>query len=269
MSRYTEALKMITNYFAKLSREEREQISLRNHQEGRIRNEARAALQIENDIERNRITSQVIERIDSDDSRDFGDQVRDTFQAIMTNEITVEANTNKKFNKPKRNYGRRPDNWKEITLDFMTYKNQTKTMAKYGLSIQSTDEAAKEKNYNYWKTTLSKWKKQVHSDHTFEKKGQLPVYGKAIDNELADVVRKYYQHGVPMSDFILRCCLIDILTKKLPDIIPKIIPLSESAGSGQYKFGKAWAHRFWKRHIFSNRTATSKMRDDIPAKVKK
>ena len=109
MSRYTEALKMITNYFAKLSREEREQISLRNHQEGRIRNEARAALQIENDIERNRITSQVIERIDSDDSRDFGDQVRDTFQAIMTNEITVEANTNKKFNKPKRNYGRRPD----------------------------------------------------------------------------------------------------------------------------------------------------------------
>ena len=137
MSRYTEALKMITNYFAKLSREEREQISLRNHQEGRIRNEARAALQIENDIERNRITSQVIERIDSDDSRDFGDQVRDTFQAIMTNEITVEANTNKKVNKPKRNYGRRPDNWKEITLDFMTYKNQTKTMAKYGLSIQS------------------------------------------------------------------------------------------------------------------------------------
>ena len=108
---------MITNYFSKLSREEREQISLRNHQEGRIRNEARAALQIENDIERNRITSQVIERIDSDDSRDFGDQVRDTFQAIMTNEITVEANTNKKFNKPKRNYGRRPDNWKEITLE--------------------------------------------------------------------------------------------------------------------------------------------------------
>ena len=151
LSRYTEALKMITNYFAKLSREEREQISLRNHQEGRIRNEARAALQIENDIERNRITSQVIERIDSDDSRDFGDQVRDTFQAIMTNEITVEANTNKKFNKPKRNYGRRPDNWKEITLDFMTYKNQTKTMAKYGLSIQSTDEAAKVKNYNYWR----------------------------------------------------------------------------------------------------------------------
>ena len=142
MSRYTEALKMITNYFAKLSREEREQISLRNHQEGRIRNEARAALQIENDIERNRITSQVIERIDSDDSRDFGDQVRDTFQAIMTNEITVEANTNKKFNKPKRNYGRRPDNWKEITLDFMTYKNLTKTMAKYGLLIQSTFQSS-------------------------------------------------------------------------------------------------------------------------------
>ena len=37
---------MITNYFSKLSREEREQISLRNHQEGRIRNEARAALQV-------------------------------------------------------------------------------------------------------------------------------------------------------------------------------------------------------------------------------
>ena len=56
----------MTNYFAKLSREERELNSLRNHQEGRIRNEARAALQVENDIERNRITSQVIEIIDSE-----------------------------------------------------------------------------------------------------------------------------------------------------------------------------------------------------------
>ena len=67
----------MTNYFAKLSREERELNSLRNHQEGRIRNEARAALQVdearaalqvESDIviERNRITSQVIEIIDSE-----------------------------------------------------------------------------------------------------------------------------------------------------------------------------------------------------------
>ena len=91
----------MANCFAKLSREEREQTSLRNHQEGRIRNEARAAWQVENDVERNRTTSQVIERIDSDDSRYFSDQVRGTFQAIMTNEIIVAANTNKKLNKHK------------------------------------------------------------------------------------------------------------------------------------------------------------------------
>ena len=186
---------MLTNYFSRLSREEKEQIALRNHQEGRIRNETRAAIEEKNDIERNRIASQVIEIIDSDDSRDVGNQVRDTFQAIMTNEVIVVVDTIKNVDQSKRKYGRRPDNWKEITLDIMTYKNQSKTMNKFGLSIKSDNEANREKNYNYWKTTLNKWKKQIHSDHKFEKDGKLPVYGKAIDNELADVVRKYHQHG--------------------------------------------------------------------------
>ena len=154
---------MLTNYFSRLSREEKEQIALRNHQEGRIRNETRAAIEEKNDIERNRIASQVIEIIDSDDSRDVGNQVRDTFQAIMTNEVIVVVDTIKNVDQSKRKYGRRPDNWKEITLDFMTYKNQSKTMNKFGLSIKSDNEANREKNYNYWKTTLNKWKKQIHS----------------------------------------------------------------------------------------------------------
>ena len=155
---------MLTNYFSRLSREEKEQIALRNHQEGRIRNETRAAIEEKNDIERNRIASQVIEIIDSDDSRDVGNQVRDTFQAIMTNEVIVVVDTIKNVDQSKRKYGRRPDNWKEITLDFMTYKNQSKTMNKFGLSIKSDNEANREKNYNYWKTTLNKWKKQIHYD---------------------------------------------------------------------------------------------------------
>jgi hypothetical protein len=71
----------------------------------------------------------------------------------------------------------------------MTFKNLSKTMKTFGLLIQSEDETAKEKNFNYWRTTLGRWKKQIHSGHKFEKSGKLPVYGKAIDDELADVVR--------------------------------------------------------------------------------
>jgi hypothetical protein len=167
--------------------------------------------------------------------------------------------------KAKRKYGNRPTNWRDITLHFMTFKNLSKTMKTFGLLIQNVDETAKEKNFNYWRTTLGRWKKQIHSDRKFEKCGKLPVYGKAIDDELADVVRNYNQNGVPMNDFILRCCLLDILTRKLPNMITKIVNIYETAENGQYKFGRSWAKRFWKRHTFSNRTATTKMRDDLPA----
>jgi hypothetical protein len=91
--------------------------------------------------------------------------------------------------KAKRKYGNRPTNWRDITLHFMTFKNLSKTMKTFGLLIQNVDETAKEKNFNYWRTTLGRWKKQIHSDRKFEKCGKLPVYGKAIDDELADVVR--------------------------------------------------------------------------------
>ena len=82
---------MLTNYFSKLSREERELLALKNHQEGRLRNEARAEeakQEVARNIERKRIAQQVIEIIDSDDSRDIGDQVRDTFQ-LMAQEVNL------------------------------------------------------------------------------------------------------------------------------------------------------------------------------------
>jgi hypothetical protein len=63
-----------------------ELLALKNHQEVRLRNEAReeeAKQEVRRDIERKRIAQQVVEIIDSDDSRDIGDQVRDTFQLIV------------------------------------------------------------------------------------------------------------------------------------------------------------------------------------------
>ena len=162
-------------------------------------------------VERNRIASQVIEIIDSDDSRDVGDQVNNTFQVIMTNEVKVTRSQNLTIIKTKRKYGTRPNNWKEIAHDFMAYKNQTKTTIKFGLTIYSNDEAEQGKNYNYWRSTLNKWKKEWPSAHKFEKDGKLPVYGKAIDDKHANVVRNYNRNGVPMTNFVLRFCLIDIL----------------------------------------------------------
>ena len=91
------------------------------------------------------------------------------------------------------------------------------------------------------------------------------MYGKAIDDELANVVRNYNRNGVPMTNFVLRFCLMDILVKKLPDLIPKVVSLSQTAGKDQYKFGRSWANRFWKRHDLRSRNATTKMRSDLPA----
>jgi hypothetical protein len=263
---------LLTNYFSRLSREEKEQNELANHQQVRLRREARVAQQLEDakedeqrQVERNRIASQVIEIIDLDDSRDVGDQVRNTFEEMMTNEVHVTTSQNQTIVKTKRKYGTRPDNWKEIAHDFMVYKNQTKTMIKFGLAIDSNDEVEQEKHQNYWRSTLNKWKKEWPSAHKFDKDGKFPVYGKAIDNELANVVRNYNRNGVPMTNFVLRCCLMDILVKKLPDLIPKVVSLSQTAGKYQYKFGRSWANRFWKRHDLRSRIATTKMRSDLPA----
>ena len=55
---------MLTNYFSKLSREERELLALKNHQECRLRNEARAEetkQEVAPNIERKRIAQEVIE----------------------------------------------------------------------------------------------------------------------------------------------------------------------------------------------------------------
>ena len=105
---------LLTNYFSTLSWEEKEQNQFTNHQQGRARREARVAWQLEEakqdehrQVERNRIASQVIEIIDSDDSRDVGDQVRNTFEEMMTNEVNVTTSQNLTTVKTKRKYGTR------------------------------------------------------------------------------------------------------------------------------------------------------------------
>ena len=104
----------------------------------------------------------------------------------------------------------------------MTFKNQGSTMTKFALQLENNaSDEDKTKNYLRWNTTLNRWKKEVFSQADHLKKGNMPPYGKEIDDELLDVAKNYNKHGVPMNDYILRCCLIEIITKKTPKYDPK------------------------------------------------
>jgi hypothetical protein len=103
---------------------------------------------------------------------------------MLTSAVNVEASTKEKVKNKKRRYSARSPNWRDITQNFMTFKNQERTMTIYGLQLENNaSEEEKAKNYLRWNTTLNRWKKEVFSQDDHLKKGNQPPYGKEIDDE--------------------------------------------------------------------------------------
>jgi hypothetical protein len=263
---------MITSFFKKLSREETELQNLKEFQISRTKNDQKRqseASAVTRAAEVNRISSVISQEVIEIDDEDVGDLVFTGFQRMLSSTV-VESTNVERVNKRKRAYSARPSNWKDITLHFMTYKNQASTMRSFGLNLdKDAGSEAKTKNYCHWGVKLNRWAKQFHKrgDDDFKKTGKHPPYGKEIDDELASIVRNYNKHGVPMTDNILRCCLIELLAKRRPDLTQLIAEPYNSLQetSKKYKFGQSWAQRFWKRHGLRSRVATTKMRNDLPA----
>ena len=52
---------------------------------------------------------------------------------------------------------------------------------------------------------------------------RVPAIGEFLDKALADVVRNYFKHGVPMSDLIIKTTLMQLMeTHNRPDLLERM-----------------------------------------------
>ena len=158
---------------------------------------------------------------------------------------------------------RRPDNWRLIADYYKVYRNIVATIKQFGLRTHDM-----RKPQMYWVTTIGRWMKDVDDKKELWEYGRRPVYGVPIDNQLLAIVKNYNNHAVPMTNMILRIQLLTLLqssgqTNILDAIADSEEPLSKEK---KYRFGDQWAIRFYNRHNLSSRVATTKMREELPAK---
>ena len=125
------------------------------------------------------------------------------------------------------------------------------------------------KDHHYWRTMFGRWQKDMVKGKLLHQCGaRVPPYGTKIDLQLVDTVKSYNDHAVPMTNMILRIQLIALLiVEKRLDILDAIADTDESlTGLKKYRFSDQWALRFFKRHNLRSRVATTKMREEVPAK---
>ena len=145
--------------------------------------------------------------------------------------------------KRKRSYTKRPDNWKDIAQHYISCQNFKSTVRKYELHLMhSLDD-------DYWYTMLNRWKRDMKKKKA-PSLGRKPKYGESIDNDLAGVVQRYFDAGVPMSNYILKLSIINLLQKN---------GRQDLVDDPAFTFGVGFAHRFYKRHKFVTRVVTTKI----------
>ena len=127
-------------------------------------------------------------------------------EAIETLGDQVET-TAYKITKTKKKYKKRPIEWKEIAVHYQNTKSVDKTIVAYNLLETNP-------NVSTWAVLLGRWSKDVI---------KKSVIGEFFDNALADVVIKYFAHGVPMSNLILRSTLMQLMeTHNRPDLLERL-----------------------------------------------
>ena len=240
---------VITSYFSPVSRDVMEQQELQRFQLSRKSEELKKSLS-------EAVTSKVIRNRDQlcvDDNVPlvFAEVVDSLYPMVTQSSIQTPSTTAKQ-------QLRRPHNWQEIAECFITQNKLRHTMYRFDLTSINPDA-------QYWRTTINRWAKDLKIGKT-DTTTRPPDYGVGIDNELADVVRNYGNHGVPITNFILRLNLISILKKNnRADILSLIVDdNTDTVPKGHYRFGTGWAQRFYQRHNFASRVASTKMRNETP-----
>ena len=162
--------------------------------------------------------------------------------------INVEKSNPMKVKQAKK---RRPDNWMDIALEYSVVNKLRRcqhVIKKYNLPVDPSQ------SIGYWPHTLNVWVKDLNASKklTYVRGSTIP---KDVEEGLVAEVARYNRQGIPLGNVVLRMKLLQLMEAKgLRDEVAK--PNS---------FGDSWFQRFYKRHKFSNRIATTKMREEIPA----
>ena len=219
-------------------------------QEARLRKESH--LHVSNEIV-DLVTFDGVINVDND----IGDAVITAFDQI-TNDLLPITTNHQQVNVAKPHHRtKKPDNWEEIVQNYMYFKNVDMTMKKYNLAELNPSS-------DHWISTFCKWKKQHLNPSQRTIMCLMSVLGSVIEEELVAVVQRYNNHGIPMSDTILRFSLIALIGKyDRNDLLERLG--DQVSIKDKLRFGRTWCHRFYKRDKFVSRIASTKMRDEIPA----
>ena len=272
-------MKKINSFFKALSREEieakelvsaqkrRRMIEEKERQESELNKTASTILTVIDEVD-----DSIVNLVDHSDNEDnisskvnlVGDSVISAVERVVADmgggSIVLVEPAIDKVPKKKRNYNKMPSNWTDIADYYATYKNIGQTIRKFGLIELNPSR-------EYWTNTLWHWKKMLKANPNYEPTyGQLPFCGVETDNELAAIVKTYFDHGVPMTNLILKMHLVSLLTaKNRADLLARIVQDHEDLkDKHSVRIGKQWCQRFYERHKLSSRVATTKMRDCVP-----
>jgi hypothetical protein len=175
----------------------------------------------------------------------------------------VFTNNEPAYKKVKRYRSNRPKNWRLIAQYYKENRNAAGTIHHFHLQ---NDKIAR--TNQYWITTFGRWVKDLDIVDYNPSMYRNVAYGEKIDLELKSIVLRYFDHAVPMTNMILRLQLIALLqADHRDDILDRLAEPKEALSETKiYRFDASWALRFYKRHKLVARVATTKMREELPAK---
>lgn len=152
----------------------------------------------------------------------------------------------------KKTWKSRPLHWIDI-VEF--YHRRNKDHVRTILEFQ--DDFKHYKNEESKIRTIRRWSKDWQAGKLIikqHKDGQAPDYGREVDIKVKNDIQARIDVGLLVDDVILKeCVLIQLRENNLNHLL--------KVNGGRLMIGHGWCARFWKRHNFVSRIATTKMRD--------
>jgi len=126
----------------------------------------------------------------------LGDSIFSALDSVLGPTPLVFSNTQPGQNKKdSREYHCRPHNWPEIADYYQHHRNVAGTVFRFNLNTT----AKVHKPLTYWATTFGRWMKDAKNNKWDLMKGQVPVYGTKIDQQLVRVVANKWKTLVSSS----------------------------------------------------------------------
>ena len=171
----------------------------------------------------------------------------------ILDDAAIEEKIAAERDKKQKIWKERPTIWEDMT-EYWIDANRSMYMLRkaYPKELSGKDDVQATK-------LLARWLKDKQDNKQVGKNiGGIPVIGLDLDNELANIVRARIAVGLQMDLFMMR-----LMVRKLIRRDGKEHLLVENGGKNV--FGDDWCFRFYKRHKFKRRVATTKMRLAVPA----